>query len=228
MNFLSHYYFDKDTNPYQILGSVLPDLFKNATKVRLHPEKNPSAFMANPKVSKIFMGWNNHLAVDKYFHNSTFFFENTARIKIDIKPMLEESLFRPSFLAHITLELILDHLLLTQQIVHVDAFYTALQNVEEEVIEEFLTISGVIDSRDFMRFFTSFMKSRYLFKYEQTASISYALNQICMRVWPEQLDDNQLLALTHVVSNYSDDLSGEYLNIFKEIHPLLPHIQPSI
>lgn len=228
MNFLSHYYFDKDTNPYQILGSVLPDLFKNATKIRLHPEKNPSAFLANPKVSKILMGWNNHLAVDKYFHNSTFFFENTARIKIDIKPMLEESLFRPSFLAHITLELILDHLLLTQQIVHVDAFYTALQNVEEEVIEEFLTISGVIDSRDFMRFFTSFMKSRYLFKYEQTASISYALNQICMRVWPEQLDDNQLLVLTHVVSNYSDDLSGEYLNIFKEIHSLLPHIQPSI
>ena len=33
MNFLSHYYFDRDvTNCYHILGIVLPDLLKNADK----------------------------------------------------------------------------------------------------------------------------------------------------------------------------------------------------
>ena len=41
MNFLSHYYFDRtETNCYHILGTVLPDLLKNADKtIVLHPEE---------------------------------------------------------------------------------------------------------------------------------------------------------------------------------------------
>ena len=33
MNFLSHFYFDRNTtDPHQVIGMVLPDLLKNANK----------------------------------------------------------------------------------------------------------------------------------------------------------------------------------------------------
>ncbi len=80
MNFLSHYYFDRDdTNCYHILGIVLPDLLKNADKtIVLHPEK---MHHPNDAVNSIVTGWNKHLEVDRYFHSSDFFIEHSHELK---------------------------------------------------------------------------------------------------------------------------------------------------
>lgn len=61
MNFLSHYYFDRDINNcYHILGIVLPDLLKNADKnIILHPEK---LHHPDKNINSIIAGWNKHLA----------------------------------------------------------------------------------------------------------------------------------------------------------------------
>ena len=57
MNFLSHYYFDQySADSYHILGTVLPDLLKNADKtIIIHPEKLGSH--PNPQVNAILGGW---------------------------------------------------------------------------------------------------------------------------------------------------------------------------
>ena len=80
MNFLSHYYFDRDvTNCYHILGTVLPDLLKNADKtIVLHPEK---LHHTNRSVNSIIDGWNKHLEVDRYFHSSEFFLTRSHELK---------------------------------------------------------------------------------------------------------------------------------------------------
>ena len=67
MNFLSHYYFDRDTtNCYHTLGTVLPDLLKNADKtILLHPEK---LHHSDPEISDMIAGWKKHVKVDRYFH----------------------------------------------------------------------------------------------------------------------------------------------------------------
>jgi len=72
MNFLSHYYFDRDTIPYirdyHTLGTVLPDLLKNADKsILIHPEKLQHS---DPAISDMIAGWKKHLLVDRYFHSS--------------------------------------------------------------------------------------------------------------------------------------------------------------
>src|SRR6476661_8863886 len=110
MNFLSHYYFDQTTaDPYQVLGVVLPDLLKNADKsANIHPEKQPHLFEA-AELHNILKGWQRHLQVDKLFHNSEFFVKHTGILKNELKPILVESPVRPSFLAHIAIELMLDH-----------------------------------------------------------------------------------------------------------------------
>src|ERR1700735_940779 len=87
MNFLSHFYFDRDTdNCYLILGTVLPDLLKNADKtVILHPEKLKHV---NPAVNSIVQGWNKHLEVDRYFHSSDFFIHHSHQLKKLLLPAI--------------------------------------------------------------------------------------------------------------------------------------------
>jgi hypothetical protein len=83
MNFLSHYYFDRDTTDcYFTLGTVLPDLLKNADKtIILHPE---NLVHPNPRINSIIQGWNKHLLVDKYFHSSEFFFTHSHHLKKEL------------------------------------------------------------------------------------------------------------------------------------------------
>jgi hypothetical protein len=134
MNFLSHYYFDRDvTNCYHILGIVLPDLLKNADKtIVLHPEKLRHP---NENVNSIVRGWNRHLEVDRYFHSSEFFFEHSHELKKELLPAVVGSPVKPFFLGHIALELILDNLLITTDKITVHSFYEHLHGCEDKVIE---------------------------------------------------------------------------------------------
>jgi hypothetical protein len=138
MNFLSHFYFDRDTdNCYLILGTVLPDLLKNADKtVILHPEKLKHS---NPAVNSIVQGWNKHLEVDRYFHSSDFFIHHSHQLKKLLLPAIEGSPVKPFFLGHIALELILDNLLLTTSEITADGFYDHLDGCKELDVDEFLT-----------------------------------------------------------------------------------------
>src|SRR3954469_203056 len=99
MNFLSHHYFDSATNNcYFTLGTVLPDLLKNADKsLVLHPEKLTHT---NPAVNAIIEGWNKHLLVDKYFHSSAFFLTHSHDLKKLLTPAIAGSPVKPFFLGH--------------------------------------------------------------------------------------------------------------------------------
>src|SRR5258708_40311359 len=122
MNFLSHYYFDRDnTNSYHILGTVLPDLLKNADKsIIIHPEKLSHPDQA---INDIIIGWRKHLEVDRYFHSSDFFISRSHQLKNLLVLAIEGSPVKPFFLGHVALELVLDNLLITTGKVTVSGFY---------------------------------------------------------------------------------------------------------
>lgn len=96
MNFLSHFYFDRDTNNhYLVLGIVLPDLLKNADKtIVIHPEK---LHHTDFKVNSIIQGWKKHLEVDRYFHSSGFFLTHSHQLKKQLLPVIEGSPVKPFF-----------------------------------------------------------------------------------------------------------------------------------
>ncbi len=150
MNFLSHYYFDRNAiNCYHILGTVLPDLLKNADKtIMLHPEK---LHHQNEHINSLIKGWNKHLDVDRYFHSSEFFITHSHQLKNLLAPVIEGSPVKPFFLGHIGGELILDNLLLTTSKITVDDFYDHLRGCDNAIIEEFLTFAGLKDTTRFFQ-----------------------------------------------------------------------------
>lgn len=216
MNFLSHYYFDRETtNCYHVLGTVLPDLLKNADKhIVLHPEKLQHS---NPQVNSIIAGWNKHLAVDRYFHSSGFFLTHSHELKKQLRPAIEGSPVKPFFLGHIALELIIDNLLLTTGKVIVDEFYDHLSGCQAQVIEEFLTFSGLADTAVFFKFYEGFKKSKYLHTYAETHQISYALKRICMRVWNNPFTEQHEAQMNEVLGSYRNYLLNSFMTIFEEI-----------
>ncbi|MCW3116374.1 MAG: hypothetical protein JWM28_456 [Chitinophagaceae bacterium] len=216
MNFLSHYYFDREaTDCYFILGTVLPDLLKNADKnIILHPEK---LHHPNPAINSIINGWNKHLDVDRYFHSSNFFATHSHQLKLLLGPVIEGSPVKPFFLGHIAIELILDNLLITTGKITVSDFYDHLKNCDNKVIEEFLTFAGLKDNTVFFRFYEGFKKSGYLHTYEETQQIAYALKRICMRIWQDPFTPTHENLMNAVLSDYREQLLPQFMTIYTEI-----------
>ncbi len=220
MNFLSHFYFDRDTSDcYLVLGTVMPDLLKNADKnVIIHPEK---LVHTNEAVNSIIRGWKKHLEVDRYFHSSDFFLAHSHELKKKLLPAIEGSPVKPFFLGHIALELILDNLLLTQGRVTAEGFYDHLDGCEESVVDEFLTFAGLENTAIFFKFYDNFKKSKYLNSYENTKEIAYALKRICMRVWKDPFTPEQEISINQIIVGYRESLLDGFMTIFDEIEKKL-------
>ena len=216
MNFLSHFYFDRDTTDcYLVLGTVLPDLLKNADKtIIIHPEK---LIHHDSDVNSIVRGWNKHLLVDRYFHSSGFFLTHSHQLKKLLLPALEGSPVKPFFLGHIALELILDNLLLTTQKVTANGFYEHLEGCEELVVDEFLTRAGLNNKSVFFKFYSDFKKSKYLYSYAETSQITYALKRICMRVWNDPFTPENEMLMNDILMNYRGNLMNGFMEIFDDI-----------
>lgn len=219
MNFLSHFYFEwKNTSDYMVMGVVLPDLIKNANKDwNLNPQKNEYLYNDIPEYAAILKGWKKHLEVDRLFHSSSFFKEQTALLKQLILPAVESGPVKAFFLAHIGLELILDHLLLTGMIVDTDLFYTQLEKANSSALSGFLRLAHLPDQALFDRFLTNFIANRYLFSYEKIENITYALNRICMRLWESPFTEPQLAILTTQLEAFKEQLKNNFLPVFVEI-----------
>jgi hypothetical protein len=216
MNFLSHYYFDRDTtNCYFTLGTVLPDLLKNADKtIVLHPEH---LVHTDARVNAIIAGWNKHLLVDKYFHSADFFLTHSHNLKKLLAPVITESPVKPFFLGHIGIELILDNLLITTNEISVSDFYDHLNSCEEEVIRRFLEAAGMKNPDVFFKFYAEFKRSRYLNTYINIQQITYALKRICMRVWHNPFTAQQETDMTGILLNYRLALMDNFMSIYHEI-----------
>ena len=219
MNFLSHYYFDRLTDDANVvMGTVLPDLIKNASKdANLYPQKNEVLFKESTDEESLLHGWKRHLAVDLLFHSSNFFLEKTTELKVLVKPIVENTPIRPSFLAHIGLELLLDHLLIERNLIKVNNFYESLSAVKKQSLTSFLNHCGLNDTSVFFNFLDQFISSKYLLSYQKLENISYALNRICMRLWPAPMTDFQLQELTFELGIFKQALEKDFMEIYGEI-----------
>lgn len=222
MNFLSHFYFDRqNTDPNVVLGTVLPDLVKNARKDwNLRPEKNELLFTGKNEKS-ILTGWKRHLAVDRHFHNSAFFIKHTSAMRTAMAPVLVHSPVRPSFVAHIALEIMLDSILLTEDIIDAGDLYSNLRLSDRTALKNFFKLTTMDDPVHFFKFFDNFLESNYLGSYRETHNIMYAVNRICMRIWPESLNDTQIQQLGSILLAYQEELQKGYREIFEEIEKVV-------
>lgn len=224
MNFLSHYYFYRyERNPELSLGCVLPDLLKNADKTRrLQPERREMELLAHPKLKNIYKGWKHHIETDRIFHNLPFFYEHTHGLRLLLAPVVEGTLIRASFLSHIALELLLDHLLLLEGAADHEHFYEDLERVDRDAVHRFLTVCGMEDTQVFFAFFDQFLSDRYIGYYREMAEVTRALLNICRRLWDVRLGEECKMLMTAQLTIYSGVLKEKFRQVFDEIEDIFP------
>jgi len=220
MNFLSHFYFDRDCNDaYQVLGSVMPDLLRNADKeAKIKPERLPE--QSDAAIKSLVAGWKKHIEIDRHFHSCDFFKYHAHQLKLLLTPAIAGSNVKPFFLGHIALELILDNLLLTTNTVFADDFYDHLKNAEQINISAFLELNGV-HSQKFLSFYALFIHEKYLHSYTKLDSVVHALKGICSRIWKNPFTKEQEIAVGKVIRDYTAVLSDDFMQVFWEMETLL-------
>lgn len=216
VNFLSHFYFSQaKDSPYYTLGSILPDLLRmhNSTwRVTLHIQSDTD----EPQLNELLKGWQLHLETDRLFHNSDFFQQHSHGLRQHLRTILSREPFRPFFLAHISLELLLDHLLIRSNRVDTTRFYAHLEQCEPEILDRFFYAAGIHDYAPFYTFYDNFCEIRYVNDYGKLSSLSYAINQIGKRVWKVPFNDQEQDALCRVLEDYLTQMP-DYMRIFNSL-----------
>jgi len=226
MNFLSHFYFERFAiPPERVVGCILPDLLKNADKSYIfHPQKFEEQLFAHPLSREIAEGWYRHVEVDKLFHSSEIFIEHCHVLRRLLDPVLKDLPIRGTFMAHIAVELLLDHLLIEHQLVNVNRFYEHLEQVNRTILKQYLEIIGLDDTRAFFGFYDKFLEWKYIYDYQNLDQLSKPLFSICRRLWEFEVTSQTHENLTEVLQNYKQEHLLDFKEIYTYIQDKLIHI----
>lgn len=219
MNFISHYYFVRHSaDPYLVLGMVLPDMVKNHRKSwNLRPKKQERQLLEREVTASVYKGWELHVETDRLFHSSAFFKEQSSQIRKQIAAIVTRLPFRPFFLAHVALELLLDSLLIIREEADAAHFYRLISRCDPAEVIRFLEINHIDDALSFIPWFNSFVKNRYLYSYSETENLVYALDRTGRRVWSEPFSEEEKDGLSRLLQTWRMQLENEYLPIFEQI-----------
>src|SRR5437762_2027774 len=132
MNYLAHGWRFTD-EPYVLAGTAAPDwLSVIDRKIRLR-SRTAAGFVADadPILAAIARGVVQHHADDARFHALRAFNELSLAFAVEIRDALPgDEGFRPSFLGHILVELLLDSALTEECPQQLDAYYAALAELD--------------------------------------------------------------------------------------------------
>ena len=219
MNFLSHFYFERyASESARVVGCLLPDLLKNADKGYVfHPNRFEEQLFIHPLMVEIYQGWYRHVEVDKIFHSSPFFLEHNHELRKQLDPILSHLPIRASFMGHISLELLLDHLLIKHQMVNVTRLYEHLEQMNRTILKRFLEIIGLHDTTKFFLFYDRFLEWKYVHEYANLRGLTVPLFNIAKRLWAFEVSEEAHQALADQLAHYETASLGGFRDIFRDV-----------
>jgi hypothetical protein len=167
MNYLGHYVYNHivcriEPQPYFTLGVVLPDLWPRfSRRRRIRWKAVRGAAVSDPRARQLRAGLLNHVAVDQRFHALPSF----LRWQRTLKRRVAGSPPRPAlidFLAHLVLELTLDHRLACAEPRAATDLYDSIGSCRLDFVERQVGQLGDVDARGLGRAIREFIRRRFL------------------------------------------------------------------
>ena len=126
MNSFTHALPFIETDPYFSIGCAIPD-WLGAVDRRCRVRKTGASKFTeheDPLVRGLAQGIIQHIEDDRWFHSTTAFAELSMNFAVELRELMkEEPGFRPGFLGHIIIELLLDGYLHQRNPGKMDQFY---------------------------------------------------------------------------------------------------------
>ena len=211
MNYFAHGHRFVD-DPYFLAGTAVPDwlnVVDRRVRVRRREAERHTA-AADPRLSRVAAGIVQHCRDDQWFHATRAF----AELSLSLGQLLCAELpadegFRPHFLAHILVEILLDAALIAERPERLAAYYAAIDSVEGGAVQEAVNQISPRPIRDLGTFIGLFTRERFLCDYADDARLLFRLNQVMRRVGlsrlPQSLTDC-LAQARELVARRKDEL----------------------
>ena len=184
MNFLTHAYRYLD-EPYFAAGTAIPDWLNVVDrKVRVRSKgARPLVDHADERVAQTARGIIRHHHDDDWFHQTASF----AKLSLEFSKQIRERLhpddgFRPSFLGHILVEILLDDVIARQNPSLLDQYYATISAVDPQLIQMVVNEVSVRSTEDLHRLIPKFCSVRFLYDYASDEKLLFRLNNVMHRV----------------------------------------------
>ena len=124
-----------------------------------------------------------HIEDDRWFHGTEAFVDTNMRLAIELRRLLPgDAGFRPTFVAHILIEMFLDSFWIRDDRDSADRYYLAIESVGFETIQRCVnTITGKPTDR-LSGVIERFVDARFLYDYLDHDKLLVRLNQVMNRV----------------------------------------------
>ncbi|MHB8974493.1 MAG: hypothetical protein ACYC3X_00390 [Pirellulaceae bacterium] len=212
MNYFGHgYRYVGD--PHFLAGTAVPDWLSVINRRVRARERlaQPCTQDADPVVAAVAAGVVRHHRDDDWFHRTLAFTELSLALTVSIREQLAgDRGFRPSFLGHILVEILLDGALIEQDIARLDQYYLSLQSLDTVVVSRAIhrmTTGTVPNLPEMIR---RFCTERFLYDYLDNAKLLTRLNRVMGRVDLPQLPPS-FLSLLPAARRQVSERRGELL-----------------
>ena len=218
MNFFAHYYFHHQPgNTWHNAGLLFPDLLRIFTKDQRISEKNEIELNdAQQDYLSLVKGIKQHFKADDIFHNWNWFKEKNHDLALQIRES-NSGIKRDWFLAHILIELAIDHVLVTENESKVKDLYNDLIACDKQQWKIFFNKNGLSDLDNWYDGFNQFNKHQYIFTYKDTDNVVYALNRIYERTGIGKFTSPQNKFLVVLLNNFIPEVRSK----LKELRNIL-------
>ncbi len=184
MNYLAHgIRFLGD--PYFLAGTAVPDWLSVAdrkTRVRT-PAAAELLSDDDEDTRQLAAGIVQHLHDDRWFHQSQVFAETNLQFALQLRDCLPgDEGFRPSFLGHIVIEILIDATLIERDPTSVDRYYDAIAAVSPVKVQQVVNRVARIPTDKLQWWIERFQKVRFLYDYLDDDKLLIRLEQVMRRV----------------------------------------------
>jgi hypothetical protein len=184
MNYLAHGWRFTD-DPYFLAGTAVPDWLCVADRGVRVRSKRAAEWTGDCDVetAAVARGICQHHADDRWFHETRSFAELSLDFSRRIRAVLPaDEGFRPWFVGHILVELLLDAALIEQSPDRLTAYYAALQDVDASVVQCAVNRMAARPTDRLACFVSLFCRERFLYDYADDGKLLVRLNQVMQRV----------------------------------------------
>ncbi len=184
MNYFAHgrHFID---NPYFMAGTAVPDWLNVVNRRAKARSKTARTFVddPDPAVAAVAAGIVQHHFDDAWFHQTRAFAELSLQFSLAIRSLLEaDTGFRPSFLGHILVELLLDAALVDEQPGMLDRYYQAIDQVDPVVVTRAVEAIATDSVASLAMLIPRFSTERFLYDYADDERLLFRLNNVMRRV----------------------------------------------
>jgi hypothetical protein len=172
-------------DPYFVAGTAVPDwLAVVDRRVRVKGKNvEPLAAHPDPETAAVARGLLQHFRDDSQFHGTRAFAETSLELSAAVRRILAvDNGFRPSFLAHVLIEVLLDWTLAEDTPLGLDAYYRTLEALDPAIVQEAVNRMSAATTDRLAPMIFLFCRERILWDYGQDDKLLVRMNQVMRRV----------------------------------------------